>query len=115
MTNTQELIAKLKNLDATMTRGKWFSDGLKIENQNHDIAICDPTPPHLRSHEDARTNAHGIAALKNANPHVVAMLERAIDGLKKADDGSDGAASAYAEEALADLERLAAKAMKEMG
>ncbi|GIK30244.1 MAG: hypothetical protein BroJett007_33820 [Chloroflexota bacterium] len=83
MTELEQFIAKLEELERTMTKGPWVSDGLKVENAHHDIAMCDPTPPHLRADEDARYNASGIAHLKNANPTIIAMLKAAIEGLKE--------------------------------
>ena len=107
----EQFIAQLEELERTMTGGPWVSDGLKVENAHHDIAMCDPTPPHLRADEDARYNASGIAHLKNANPTVCAMLKAAIEFVQALATHPDSSHTAYATETLAHLNTLAAEAL----
>jgi len=111
----EQFIQRLEELERTMTRGPWVSDGLKVENAHHDIAMCDPTPPHLRAGEDARYNASGIAHLKNANPTAIAMFKAAIEGLKRVVNGDHSGTrsreSHHAVQTLAHLNTLAASAL----
>lgn len=121
MTELEQFIAKFEELERTMTPGPWVSDGLNVENAHHDIAMCDPTPPHLGASENARRNSSGIAHLKNSNPTVIAMLKAAIEGLRAyagCCDGctcGDGWSHDAARETLAHLNTLAAEALGTKG
>lgn len=91
MTELEQFIQKLEELERTMTRGQWKVDeydGFMLVYADFDpesprrdygvihCATCAPAPLD-------NGNAHGIAHLKNSNPTVIAMLKAAIEGLKE--------------------------------
>lgn len=123
MTPTQQLIAKLRECETT--QGPYYVveqvDGIPCESPwigchdegdgNDVVCEYDEEPWTNEGYKKFLQRAHGIATLKNSNPTVIAMLERAIGALAYYARFSSDAATASA--ALAHLDALAREALKE--
>lgn len=118
MTPTQQFIANLRECETTMTKGRYAvlngrlfigrvtinaDDTATVEGDPHNNALAEGWPAIMR----------GIATLKNANPTVIAMLERAIGALgelaQDEDDVHLAVSKNMAAKALDEINALAAK------
>jgi len=84
MTELEQFIAKLEELERTMTGGKWRAEALTgaMGLTAHFINAGTASEPSLIE-AWSPDNLSGIAHLKNSNPTVIAMLKAAIEGLKE--------------------------------
>lgn len=136
MTPTQQLLAKLRECETTMTKGKWLTRGsgdwgmarteyIEAISDECFVEIATTTrgamsafkTPDSDMVRQGRIDFDGIATLKNSNPTVIAMLERAIGALEGASlavrQGCASDATDIIRDALADLDALAREALRE--
>lgn len=132
-TPTQQLLAKLRECETTMTKGEWLTRGsgdwgmarteyIEAIGDECFVEIATTTrgamsafkTPDSDMVRQGRIDFDGIATLKNSNPTVIAMLERAIAGVGHVSMIIDPARrEAYRNAILADLDALAREALKE--
>lgn len=126
MTELEQFIAQLEELERTMTRGHYarFNGRLFVGHVIYnadDTATVEGDPEGGCLAEGWPTIIEGLAHLKNANPTVIAMLKAAIEGLRAyagCYDGcicGDGWSHDAARETLAHLNTLAAEALGTTG
>ena len=130
MTELEQFIAKLEELERTVTRGQWKVD--EYDGFMRVYADFDPESPlrdcgviHCATCAPApldNGNAHGIARLKNSNAAVIAMLKAALGCIENVDGYIRGSnplrtnlIRALTGSTLAHLNTLAAEALGTKG
>jgi len=121
MTELEQFIQKLEELERTMTRGRWRpTTAYERDMGCGDVCAVDAMTPDMLTEAVRDTglngaHAHGIAHLKNSNPTVIAMLKAAIEFVQTLATHPDSSHTAYASDTLAHLNTLAAEALGTKG